>query len=129
MVITTVFISLILTVWLLLISVESFKSMGLSFLRGKGSYLAVFTAETVKLAVQYSVGEDIEKVLKELIATDADTSVAAAIVQGPKGDYAAISKQTSKDYGNVDLNPILNELGIHPPAKHGDSVMLGGDRV
>ncbi len=127
--VATVIMLLISTVSLLLISLDSFKSMGLSSLREKSSYLAIFTAETVKQAVQYSVGEDIERVLKELIASDADTSVASVIVQGPNGDYSVITKETSKDYGNVDLSRPLKELGTHPPANAGDTVMLGGSKL
>jgi methyl-accepting chemotaxis protein len=129
MVVATVFISLILSAPLVLISLESFKSMGLSSLREKGCYLAIFAAETVKPAVQYSVAEDIEKVLKELVARDADTIVASVIVQGPKGDYSALTRETAKDCGNVDLSQPVEELAAHPPAKPQDTVTFGRNKL
>ncbi len=129
MVLMTVVISLILTVSMLLIALESFKSMGLSSLREKSSYLAVSTAGTVKQAVQYNVGEDIEKALKDLIAGDADSTVALVVVQGPKGDYVVKAKETSKEYGAADFSQPLKELGNHPPAKPRDVVTLGGGKL
>ena len=124
-IISIVVILLVFTVSLVIISIASIRTTGTAALRGKGASLAIITAETVKPAVQYSVGEDTEKVLTQLIAGDSDVSVAAVVVQDSKGEYTVTNKKTSKAYETVDLSQPLKQLGVHAPEKKGDVVTLG----
>ncbi|HJW23408.1 MAG TPA: methyl-accepting chemotaxis protein [Rhodocyclaceae bacterium] len=116
---------LALTVILVSVSLVAINTMGKDSLGEKGSSLAVITAETVKAGVQYGVFEDVDKLLDQLVSSDADVSLAAVLVQQPKGKIAEKSRKAAKGYEAVDLNRILDALAAAPPAKKGDVVFLG----
>ena len=124
-----VIIVVICTASLEVVSIASMKTDGVNALYEKGASLANITSETVKPSVQYSVGEDTEKVLVQLLAGDKDVSVAAVVVQNAKGEYVAINKKTSKAYAAVNLTQILSQLKAHPPENKGDIVILGTDEL
>ena len=128
-IISTVAISLILAAALVFVSTITIRSMGASSLREKGSSLAIITGETVKASVQYNIKEETEKVLMQLLGSDADVSVVAVVLQGPKGDYTIIDQKSSKGYESVNLGQSLKKLGTHPPAKKGDVVVLGKNNL
>ena len=118
-------ISLLIATSLVFISITTIRSMSLSSLREKGSSLGIITGETVKASVQYNIAEETEKTLTQLLASDSDVSIAAIVIQGPKGDYTVTTQKKAKDAASVTLNLPLKELGIHPPVKKGDVVVLG----
>jgi methyl-accepting chemotaxis protein len=124
--ISVVAISFILTVALVFVSIASIRTIGANSLREKGSSLAIITAETVKAPVQYNVGEDVEKVLSQLISSDRDVSVAAVIIQKPKGELEVRTQKASKEYVGINVSQPLKELGSHAPSKKGETVSLGG---
>ena len=102
--ISIVLIALVLTALLVAISITSIRKGGTKSLSDKGASLAIITAETVRAGVQYNVTEDVEKVLSQLISSDADISIAAVVIQNPKGTLAIASKKCTKDYEGFDLN-------------------------
>ncbi len=122
-------ISLLLTALPTYLSVTTITTQGMTALREKGSSLAIITAETVKQAIQYSVREDAEKVITQLISSDADVSAVAVVVQNPKGDFVVTNQRTSKDYANINLTEPLKELKDHPPIKTGVAAALGGTNI
>jgi methyl-accepting chemotaxis protein len=110
-------------------SIRFIKDMGTSSLKDKGSSLGIITAETIKPAVQYGVSDDAEKVLNQLISHDSDVSVAAIVIQNPKGDFAVTNQKTSKQLAGINLAKPLKELGAHAPAKKNEVAMLGGTNL
>jgi methyl-accepting chemotaxis protein len=119
-------ISLALIALLTFSSIKTIKTVGSNALKEKGSSLAIITSETLKPAVQYSVKEDAEKVLGQLVESDADVSVAAVVIQGSKGEFAISAQKTSKAYATANLEQPLKKLAAHPPAKKAEAVLLGG---
>jgi methyl-accepting chemotaxis protein len=126
---STVTICLALIAALTVSSIVTVKSMGANSLREKGASLATITAETLKPAVQYNVREDAEKVLGQLIGSDADVSAAAVVVQSPKGDLAVTAQKMAKAYESLDLAQSVKKLSSAPPAKKGEAAQLGGGKV
>jgi len=122
-------ISLALIVLLTFCSISAIRSIGSESLREKGSSTAIITAETLKPAVQYSVREDAEKVLDQLLLSDPDVSAAAVAIQGPKGDFALTARKTAQGVTAADLSGPLQRLQAAPPAKKGAVVLLGGAGV
>jgi methyl-accepting chemotaxis protein len=118
--------SFILTVTLVFVSIASIRKISINSLREKGPIIAVVTAETVKAPVQYNVSEDVEKELDHLISSDADVSVAAVIIQKPKGELEVRTLKASKEYGSINVSSSLKELGSRVPSKKGEAVFLGG---
>jgi len=125
--ISIVLIALVLTALLVAISITSIRKGGTKSLSDKGASLAIITAETVRAGVQYNVTEDVEKVLSQLISSDADISIAAVVIQNPKGTLAIASKKCTKDYEGFDLNRHLRNLESKAPAKKGDTVSFDAD--
>ncbi|GFO69238.1 methyl-accepting chemotaxis protein [Geomonas limicola] len=117
-------ISVVLTVALTISSILEVRTLGSRSLKDKGSSLAMMTAEVLKPAVQYSVKEDAEKVLGQLVGTDADVSAVAVVVQPPKGDLAVIAQKSAKGYESLKLDPQLKRLAAHPPAQKTDTAYL-----
>jgi methyl-accepting chemotaxis protein len=122
-------ISLIVAVSLVLVSTTTIRSLGSHSLLEKGSSLAIITGETVKASVQYNIQEETDKVLKQLLASDADVSAVAVVIQGAKGEYAIVTQKSSKGYESVNLGHSLKELGTRPPTKKGEVVVLGGNKL
>ena len=114
---------------LVAISIASIKTNGVDALREKGASLAIITSETVKQSVQYSVGEETEKVLVQLLAGDKDVSVAAVVVHNAKGEYTVTNQKTSKNYESVNLTQALNQLRANAPDQKGTTVMLGANEL
>ena len=112
---------------LVAISIASIKTNGVDALREKGASLAIITSETVKPSVQYSVGEETEKVLVQLLAGDKDVSVAAVVVHNAKGEYTVTNQKTSKNYESVSLTQALNQLRANAPES--GTVMLGANEL
>ena len=129
--ITTIVVGLsfIITVMLIFVSMGAIQKIGDNSLREKGPIVAVVTAETVKAPVQYNVGEDVEKELGHLVSSDADISVAAVIIQKPKGEPEVKTLKAQKEYGSINLGPALKELGSHAPSKKGETVFLAGTNL
>jgi methyl-accepting chemotaxis protein len=127
--ISVVAISFVLSVLLVFVSIISIRTIGTNSLREKGSSLAAITAETVKAPVQYNVGEDVEKVLSQLISGDADVSVAAVITQKPTGELEVKTQKASKEYESINVSQPLKELGSRAPSKRGETVLLGGGSI
>jgi methyl-accepting chemotaxis protein len=75
------------------------------------------------------VKEDAEKVLSQLIGSDADVSAAAVVVQSPKGDFAVTAQKMAKANEALDLAQPVKKLGSAAPAKKGDAAQLGGGKV
>jgi methyl-accepting chemotaxis protein len=126
---STVSLCLALIAALTVSSIVTVKSMGANSLREKGASLATITSETLKPAVQYNVKEDAEKVLAQLIGSDADVSAAAVVVQGPKGELTVTAQKLAKAYESLDLAQPVKKLGSTPPAKKGEAAQLGGSKV
>ena len=122
-------VSLILAATLVVISLSSITSLGMSSLRGKGSSLSIITGETVKASVQYSIVEDTEKVLAQLLASDSDVSAAAVVIQGGKGDYSVMAQKLAKGKESLVWSRQLKELAAHPPTKKGEVVVLKGETL
>lgn len=106
------------------VSITSIKTSGIDALHDKGASLAIITSETVKPSVQYSVGDETEKVLMQLLAGDKDVSVAAVVVHHAKGEYTVTNKKTSKNYETVNLTQALNQLRSHAPDNKDTTVIL-----
>ena len=123
---SAVAICFVLTVLLVCVSIVSIRTMSTGSLREKGTSLAIITAETVKAPVQYNINEDAEKVLDQLIASDADVSVAAVIVQKPNGEPAVRIQKASKAYGAVDIGGPVKDLAAKPPSKKGEALSTSG---
>ena len=121
-------VSLILTVLPAFISISSIRILGTDSLHEKGSSLAAITAETIKPAVQYNVNEDIEKVITQLVSTDADVNIAAVVTQNPKGELNVVSQKTSKNANAIDMAQTLKELGTRAPSKKGEVSVLGDSK-
>jgi methyl-accepting chemotaxis protein len=119
-------ISLVLTLLLVFVSIASIRTTATNSLREKGSSLAVITAETVKAPVQYNVNEDVEKVLTQLISSDADVSVAAVITQKPSGEPEVATQRASKEYEKATLAGVLKDLTTRSPSKKGEALLLSG---
>jgi len=124
-----VVMSLLLTIFLSLYSITSIRKIGSNDLLEKGKSLAIITAETVKAPVQYNVREDIDKVLEQLITSDSDVSVTMVVTQSPKGEFAVVTRKTSKMYEGTSLEKPLKALAVHCPTKKGEMVSLGGDSL
>lgn len=124
--ISIIAISFSLTVLLVMVSIATVRKMGSSSLREKGSSLSIITAETVKAAVQYNVSEDVEKVLNQIVSSDADVSGAAVVIQNAKDELVAINQKTAKGYGSISLAQPLKDLASFAPAQKGSAVALGG---
>jgi methyl-accepting chemotaxis protein len=122
---SVVAIALGLTVLLVFVSITSITMAGAGSLREKGSILAIITAETVKAPVQYNVNEDVEKVLVQLISSDADVSVAAVVTQKPKGELEIRTLKASKEHESVNVGRPLKELGSRAPSKKGEALSFG----
>ncbi|GCF84276.1 methyl-accepting chemotaxis protein [Geobacter sp. SVR] len=108
------------------VAIYDVRYFGISSLKEKGGSLATITAETIKQAVQYSVAEDAEKVLRGLLASDADVSAVAVVVQGSKGEYGLTQQMKAKGYESFSFDQALKKLAAHPPAKRGEVVDLDG---
>lgn len=121
--------SLSLTLVLSLSSNYFVKRISLDSLQEKTASLATLTAETVKAAVQYSVNDDVEKVLNQLVSSDTDVGVVAVIIQGPKGDFTVSAKKTAKEFATVDLALPLKKLAADAPREKGEVKLLGGNRL
>ncbi len=113
-------ISLAFSALFISFALSSFSTEIMGSLKEKGSTLAILTGETVKASVQYNIGEESEKVLKQLIDSDIDLSVAAVVIQGPKGEYTVTARKSAKGYDSVNLNAPLKALSQHPPVKKGE---------
>ena len=122
-------ISLAFTALFVSISVTSLSSTSTKSLQEKGSSLAIITGETLKASVQYNIGEETEKVLKQLLASDADVSVAAVVIQGAKGDYSVTTQKTAKGYESINLAQPLKDLSLRPPANKGDVVLIRNNKL
>jgi methyl-accepting chemotaxis protein len=125
--VSIIVISLAFTALFVCISVFSNISTSTKSLQEKGFSLAVITGETVKASVQYAIGEDTEKVLKQLITSDTDVSAAAVVIQGPKGEFTVTSQKLAKGYESVTLGKTVKMLAQKPPATKGDAIVLGDD--
>ena len=115
----------LLTAILVSISLIVIGAMGKDSLREKGSSLAMVTAETVKAGVQYGVFDEVEKLLNQLVSSDPDVSLAAVIVQDPKGKLAEKSRKAAKGFEALNLGTIIEDLKAHGPARKGEVVFLG----
>ena len=124
--VSIVAISLTFTTLFVCISISSNRSESTRALLEKGASLAIITGETVKASVQYNIAEETEKVLKQLVSSDADVSMAAVVIQGPKGDYTVTAQKGAKGYESLNLSQPLKELAQHPPVKKGDAVVING---
>ena len=122
--VSVIAISLVFTVLLVLASILSIRAVCSGGLKEKGSSLAIITAETVKAPVQYNVGEDVEKVLGQLLSSDSDVSVAAVVTQKPSGALELQTRKASGQHGNLDLSQAVKELGTRPPSKKGEAAFL-----
>ncbi len=127
-VISIFIISTVLTVVSVFIAMTSIRTIERSSLREKGSSLAVITAETLKPAVQYNVGDESDKILNQLVSSDGDVSVAAIVTQGSDGAFIVTNKKTSAEFDALNLSRILEELKRNAPPKKGDIASLGGDK-
>ena len=125
-IISIVSISLALISILSVSSITSINRIGIEALHEKGGSLATITAETVKAPVQYNIREDVDKVLEQLIGSDADVSVAAAIVQNPAGEFVVISRKTDKNNVGIKLEETLKTLAARAPARKGELVFMDG---
>ena len=76
--------------------------------------------------MQYSVSEDVDKVLTQLVSGDLDVSVATVIIKGPRGDFQVISQKTSKNYTGINLVQPLKDLSANAPSKKGEAVFFDG---
>jgi methyl-accepting chemotaxis protein len=128
-VVSIIAISLTFTTLYVVISITSNRSLSMANLQEKGSSLAIITGETVKASVQYTINEEIEKVLKQLMESDSDVSVAAVVIQGPKGEYAATAQKFAKGYESVNLTQPLKDLAKHPPVKKGEAVIVSDNNL
>ncbi len=122
-------ISLAFTALFVAISISSLESTSTKSLQEKGSSLAIITGETVKASVQYGIGEETEKVLKQLISSDPDVSVAAVVIQGGKGEYTVTARKMSKGYDSLNLDQPLKDLAQHPPVNKGDALLIGDHKL
>jgi methyl-accepting chemotaxis protein len=125
--VSIVVISFVLTAFLVVISITSIRKGSTKSLSDKGASLAIITAETVRAGVQYNVTDDVEKVLSQLVSSDADVSIAAVVIQSPRGGLAVVSKKSAKDYEGFDLTRHLRNLESQAPAKKGDTVSFDAD--
>jgi hypothetical protein len=114
MIISTLVILLVVTITLVALSLASIQSLGTRQLYAKGMSLGSLAAETLKPAVQYNVAEDVEKVLKQIVHSDKEVSVAALIVQGPKGDHAIVHKCQDIGYPSLTLKSARTSV-TRPP--------------
>ncbi len=115
----TVSIAVILTLSLVTISVLSFKDMGTDFLRQKAAYISLNSAATLKSAVQFNVGDEVEKILADLVSGDSDLSACAVVVQDPKGEFAVSKWQAAKGYESLDIAAQFSLLKATLPDKPG----------
>ena|GEM_PF-949701 len=112
-----------------IISIVAIRTLGADSLREKGASLAVITGETVKASVQYNVKENTEKALEQLLAGDADVSLAAVVIQSAAGDYAVTAQKTAKGAEDLNLAQFLAELKARPPVNNGIVAHLGGAKL
>ena len=110
-------------------SVSSFNTEIMDSLKEKGTTLAILAAETVKASVQYGIGEETEKVLKQLIASDIDMSVAAVVIRSPKGEYTVTARNMAKGYESVNLGAPLKYLSQHPPVMKGNTIIFDDNKI
>jgi len=115
----TISIAVILTLSLVAISVLSFKDMGADFLRQKASYISLNSAATLKSAVQFNVGDEVDKILNDLVSGDPDLSACAVVVQDPKGDFAISKWQPAHGYESMDISAQFALLKSDLPEKTG----------
>ena len=120
-------ISLVLTLLVVIVSIGSIRAIATGSLREKGSSLAIITSETIKAPVQYNINEDVEKVLVQLISSDADVSVAAVITQKPASEPEIRIKKASKNYENAGVTHLLKELATRAPSKKGEALSLSAE--
>ena len=109
-------IALVLTLALIGVSIVSAKIMGDRYLQEKSAYFAVLSAETIKAAVQYSVAEDVARVLQDLVDRDSDVSVVAVVLQNPASDIE-ISAHKERDFSVDSLTLAVTTLANNFPEK------------
>ena len=124
-----VVIALTLTVSFVCISIATIRSMGKNALEEKGASLAIITGETIKASVQYSIGEETGKVLRQLLAHDTDVSIAAVVIKGPHGAYLVTSHEAKNGYETVKLEQTFRELEAHRLDKRDEILILGDDKL
>jgi methyl-accepting chemotaxis protein len=110
-------------------AVSSLRAMGTRALEEKAGSIAVITAETLKPAVQYSVREDTEKVLDQLLLSDKDVCAATVLIQSPKGDFSEAAQKLGKGFAASDLARPLKALQSRPPIKKGEVALLGSGKT
>ena len=117
---TTIFVS---------ISISAFNSEIKQSLVEKGTSLAILTGETVKASVQYNIPEDTEKVLKQLIGSDIDVSVASVVIQNTKGEYTITARNMAKGYDTVNLAQPIKYLSKHSPVKKENVIVFDDNNL
>jgi methyl-accepting chemotaxis protein len=121
-------ISFVLTVLAAVIGIESMRNFGADVLKEKGPSLALITAESVKQAVQYSVKDEADRLLTQLIESDSDISAAAIVIQSPQNDVSITSRILAKNHAEVDLDRPVKELKSRVTPGSTDNVIQLGER-
>ena len=116
--------TVIVTVVLVIFAIIGITNMAKGSLQEKGGVLAIMTAESVKAGVQYGVFDDVNKLLDQLLVSDADLSLAAVIVQDGKGEFSVKAQKAAKGYESVDVSQTLKTFAAKAPKELGKAVFL-----
>ena len=121
-------ISIALTVLPAVVGIESIRTFGADVLKEKGPGLARVTAESVKLAVQYDVKDEANRLLAQFVESDSDVSGAAIVVQSPKSAVSVTARAFAKNHRNVDLDGPVEQLKSQITSGRADKVVQLGQR-